>query len=352
MDADIWHRYCVEKPPAEPDALTVKQFRTLSDVDLAHHVDQLKAWLGHFYIQTAELSAVEERMTNLVANNSRAFIGAKDVLVLTGENTRGKSTLTQMWAKKNYLNWIAGHPLDDRGRPVFYPQPGIEADYCPVVWCNVPFEGSYQSVVPTFDAGVLHFLGLPAVGSLRTQTKSVISALKRHRVRVLVVDDTNIMKMTPKAARAILDHIKNINTELGEIGGSMILIGADAEQGELVKDPQLQGRMRLARYPEYNADTHEEMAVYQTVVQGIEERLLPLLPRGKPGMLCAALPGHIWSKTQGFLGDLRNLVRDAAVAATLDRSHVIQLKHLAKVDLSLRAQLCSAAPKSRRTSRA
>ena len=77
----------MEKPPAEPDALTVKQFRTLSDVDLAHHVDQLKAWLGHFYIQTAELSAVEERMTNLVANNSRAFIGAKDVLVLTGENT-------------------------------------------------------------------------------------------------------------------------------------------------------------------------------------------------------------------------------------------------------------------------
>lgn len=340
MDADIWHRYCVEKPPQAPEGLSIKQLDRLSDDALIAHVSRLKQWLGHFYIQTAELSSIEQRMTDLVTNNSLTFIGAKDLLVLTGENTRGKSTLAQVWAKKSYLSWIEGHNLDCRGRPVFFPGPDTEADYCPVVWCNVPFEGSYQSVVSTFDAGVLDFFGLPAVGSVRSQTKTVIKALKRHRVRVLIIDDTNILRMTPKAARAILDHIKNINTELGEIGGSMILIGADVENGDLVNDPQLQGRMRLARYPVYDADSPDEMRAYQEVLQGIEERLLPHLPRGKQGMLCTDLAGHIWSRTQGFLGDLKNLVRDATVAATLDRSHVIRLKHLAGIDISLRAQLC------------
>lgn len=341
MDADIWHRYCMEEPPPEPEALSLKQFRRLPDRELAAHVEQLSSWMGHFYIQTEELLAIERSLTELVRKNSRKPIGAKDLLVLTGENTRGKSTLTQTWARQRYREWIKDYHLDCRGRPVFFPEPATEADYYPIVWCNVPHEGSYQSVVAAFDHGILDFFGLPAVGSIRTLTKCVIKALKRHRVRVLVVDDTNILKMTPMASRAILNHIKNINTELGEIGGSMILIGADADKGDLVNDPQLQGRMRLVKFPAYEAETPDEKREYQRVLRGIEDRLLPHLPAGKRGMLCEDLPGYIWARTQGFLGDLGELVREAAIAATLDRSHAILRRHLAEEVLSLRAQLRS-----------
>jgi hypothetical protein len=55
-------------------------------------------------------------------------------------------------------------------------------------------------------------------------------------------------------------------------------------------------------------------------------------------MLFTKLAGELHYRTQGYLGDLRTLVRKAAFAATLDGSHAIRRTHIDEVTLGDRAE--------------
>ena len=55
-------------------------------------------------------------------------------------------------------------------------------------------------------------------------------------------------------------------------------------------------------------------------------------------MLFTKLAGELWHRTQGYLGDLTELVGGAALAAINDGTYKILLKHLDSVELSQRAE--------------
>ncbi|WP_235682761.1 TniB family NTP-binding protein [Mycolicibacterium alvei] len=313
----------------------MKQWNQLSDGERARHIEQLASWLGHLYVQTPELTGITDAMTAMVGTNTQSPPGAKDIGLLTGKNTVGKSTLMKKWAKRNYRDWTRSAELDRRGRPVWYPTLGTEADLNPVVWINLPPGAMIKEV----DAEILEFFGLPAEGVRRKLTNSVVRAAEQHRVRVLVVDDTQFLKTNWKGGRDVLDHVKHINTELGEIGASVILIGADLENSDLVTDPQIAGRLKMFRFPRYTIDDLDEQRVWQQILRDIENTLLAHLPAAEPGVLFLKLAGELWHRTQGFLGDLTKLISGATLAATLDGSHTIELRHLNAVALSKRAEL-------------
>ncbi len=152
------------------------------------------------------------------------------------------------------------------------------------------------------------------------------------------VDDAHLLKTDWKGGRDVLDHVKHINTELGEIGATLILIGANLEDGDLVNDPQIAGRLDLQKFPRYGIDTVAEMRTWQGIVRRLEILVLDHLPAGKPGMLYLQLPGELWHRTQGYLGDLTHLVSQATLAARNDGAHRILPRHLNKVKLSERAE--------------
>lgn len=338
MDARIWHKYCMTEERAEPAHLTLRQWKSLSDGELAEHAWELETWLEDMYFPTELVAMIESTMTDFVRKNSKRPIGAKDILVFTGKNTIGKSTLTQVWGRKLYRDWMKDAATDERGRPIWNPGPDVEADLCPIVWANARVKDRNASPLKNFDLKILDFFGLSTEGRAPDLTRRVVNAVQRHCVRVLIVDDMNILKWEANTARAILDHLKNINTELGEVGASMILIGADLEGGQLVGDPQIEGRMQMLHLLAYEVDSEDEKREWQQVVREIEDRLLPHLPAGEPGMLFARLAGDLWLRSQGYLGDLKKLVVDATVAATLDRRHVIKRNHLDDPITSVRAQ--------------
>jgi hypothetical protein len=103
--------------------------------------------------------------------------------------------------------------------------------------------------------------------------------------------------------------------------------------------------MKLRAFPEYEAESAEEQSTWQRIVMDLEDQVLPYLPAGKPGMLSIDLAGELWFRTQGYLGELRELVCESTILATEDRSHRIQRKHLDAVDLSVRAELGQKTPK-------
>jgi hypothetical protein len=335
MDSQIWHDYCVAAPPQPPAILTVKQWAALTREDFELQMQTLEQWLGHVYVDTPELTAITRTMTRTVRSNAYSPPGAKNIIALSGRNLAGKSTLAKRWARDIYRDLITDSPVDDRGRPIRRPTHGWEVDFCPVVFLNM----GAGAKMAAFDGLILSFFGLPTSGLVRELTASAVRAIQRHRTKVLVIDDAHFIKTVCKDARDVLDHIKKINTEIGEVGATLVLVGADLTDNALAHDPQIAGRMKLRAFPEYEIDSADHQSAWQRIVRDLENQVLPHLPAGKPGMLFTELAGELWYRTQGYLGDLRELVCDATLLATEDRSHRIQRKHLDMVDLSVRAEL-------------
>jgi hypothetical protein len=97
------------------------------------------------------------------------------------------------------------------------------ADWVPVVYVTLMASSSIKEI----NALILLYLGYPPEGLARTTTTRVLHALRMHGVQVVILDDAHMLRSTSAQGRAVLDYIKFLNTELGEINnGTVILVGA------------------------------------------------------------------------------------------------------------------------------
>jgi len=308
----------------------------MTDQERAAHVDRLTEWLQSLFLPTGDVKAIYSEITKVVRINRLTPPGAKTLPALSGPNFAGKSTMMMRWAREKYLTWIEGAELDVYGRPIFRPDPGCEVDLCPIVWIDLDAASQIKDV----DAAILGVFNLSADGVKRDVLAAAMGAVRRHRTQVVIVDDVHLLKTNWKSGRDVLDHIKHLNTRLGQIGVSLVLIGADLEDKDLAKDPQIAARLRLNRLEPYRADKNVESdrVRWQVIVRDFESVLSPHLPRSKPKELHTKLAGELQERTQGYLGNLKALLCEATISATVDGAHRILLRHLNEVDLSKRAE--------------
>lgn len=336
MDSRRWHDWCTCAVPGAPPPLTVEQWRALAGRQGSAHIDELERWISQCYFPTAQFDCVAEQLQRVLHRNSLTLPGAKEIAVITGPNTVGKSTFIKLWARQRYREWTAGTAQGANGQPVCYPAPDVECDLCPVVFINLQDDAQTKAL----DSAILMFFGLPSETTVHETTRSAMKAVIRHHVKIVVIDDVNLLKTEWRGARKVLDHIKHINTELGESGASLVLVGANLIGGGLLEDPQIKGRSKTFVVSTYDNDgaDQDRAREWQRVLRGIENLLLPHLPAGRPGMLYRDLAGEMLHRTQGYLQDLSQLVRDATMAATRDGTLKITRKHLDGVRLSDRAE--------------
>jgi hypothetical protein len=334
VDSRRWHDWCTSAAPVEPSPLTVKQWNALDGDTRRSQITQLKRWLHQYYFDTAQFDYVTERLNRILDRNADTPSGAKEIPVITGPNTIGKSAFVKDWARQRYLEWTEHADVGAGGYPVWYPTPDVECDFCPVVFINLQDDAQAKAL----DSQVLGFFGLPSDATAHDTTRSTIKAVVRHRAQMVVIDDVNLLKTEWRGARRVLDHIKLLNTELGERNTSLVLVGANLIGGGLLSDPQIEGRSQTILVAQYEIDEPDEQRAWQRVIRDIEKRLLPHLPAGSSGMLYRDLAGELWFRTQGYFQDLKQLICEATLAATNDGTHIILQDHLDAVTLSDRAE--------------
>jgi hypothetical protein len=334
MDSQLWHDYCTSDLPHEPQRLTVREWNSITDQQREDHIEDLSTWLANIFIPTDEVDAILKKIGEIEGTNSKTAPGAKKLPALTGPNYVGKSTMLMRWARDKYNAWTAGAELDTYGRPVIHPGPGIEADLCPVVWIDLRAAARIKDV----DGEILNFFNLPSDADVRVVSTAAMRAAQRHKTRIVIIDDVHLLKTNWKGGRDVLDHVKHLNTRLGQIGVTLVLIGANLDDGDLANDPQIAARLRLQHFIPYEAGSVPEKRVWQVILRQLENLVLPHLPRGRPEMLFTKLAGELHHRTQGYLGDLTELVTEATIAAINDGTYKILLKHLNSVELSKRAE--------------
>ncbi|MEP7765920.1 TniB family NTP-binding protein [Sanguibacter sp. 25GB23B1] len=311
---------------------TLRELRAMPEPALAQYVDARRRWIQSVVFPWKAGAVAQRRLTDLVENNEFRPPGAKNVIVVTAEFTVGKSTLVRAWAQDFYKQVLASK-IESPQPPTWRPRRGVEAHHVPVAWIDLGSDGKIRML----NIQVLDYFGYPTTGRIPDLTVRFSKVVDNHGVRLLVVDDINLLQLRHKDSRQVLDHLKHVNTVLGQHGGSLILVGKQEDNGLVFTDPQLAGRLQVIRLAPFTVDTAEGAAAWQEFLHGVERRLLPYLPAARPGLLAGTHAPRIWRLTQGFISDTAELLKGAAHLAAVDGSWTITSTHLEAVSLSERA---------------
>ena len=333
MDARLWHLQVSVPPTAAPPPLPLAEIRAMNPTARSTYLRARRRWLGSLRVETAENQEAKQKLTDLVQANDCLPPGAKGVIAVTAPFAVGKSTLVREWAQGKYLE-ILGDRAVSPELPSWEVSPGAVADEIPVVWVDL----MAAAKVRAFNIQVLQYLGYPIGGAIHDLTTRLARAIETHRVRLLVVDDSNLLNLRHRDARDVLDHLKYINTILGQRGATMALVGANLQDSLISKDPQLAGRLQDVCLRPLPVDTEQDTLAWQRVLRAMERSVLPYLPLAHEGLLQADHAPRLWRLTQGYLGDLVRLVAEAAHHAALDDTWTIRVKDLEHVQLSRRAR--------------
>lgn len=338
ITAQAWHEQACRKAPTEPTPVSALGWERLHEQGRQAHLHQLRGWMGSLWFETATMRTTMAGISRVVDDNRYTAPGAKRIAAISGPYAVGKSTMINRWAREQYRTWIGPEVLHTDVLPVWTPSVGVEADLVPIVRVNL----QANARIKEFDAQVLQFLGLPAVGVARSMTSRLTRAIARHGVRVVIVDDVHLLKTNWKGGRDVLDHLKHVNTEIGEHHASLVLVGAELGMSQIVTDPQIAARLELFELTSLRADIAEQQQAWCRVLGAIETQLIPHLPDAEPGFLGARAAGLIWRRTQGYIGDLAALIAGAVTVAYGSRDFTITSKHLRDVRLSARAEAAEA----------
>lgn len=332
MDALMWHQHARARRPEPPERRSVDQLRGLTAAERGAHLAALRDWLAVVELPTASTGKVATTLWDVVGTNSGSGPGAKTIVAVDAVNTVGKSTAVRAWAHAAYREWI-GPRIADQHLPSWAPEPGMSAYEVPIAWINLQSAARIRD----FNSQILTYFGYPTDGPIRSLSTRIAGAIGRHRVRVLVVDDAHLLDTRFKDGREVLDHLKHVNTELGERGATMVLVGADMHESPILADPQIAGRLRVLDLAPFAIDTMDDKRAWQGFLLDVERLLLPYLPGAKDGLLAKTHASRIWRRTQGFVGDVATLLRGAVDAAGDDSAWTVTAAQLDAIELSLRA---------------
>lgn len=283
-------------------------------------------------LHTPDTDGVTEQLDRAVLANRQRPPGAMQMVALTAPFSAGKSTLIKQWGFR-----VHRAALGDRARherPTWTPEPGLTADWRPVVYVTLMASSSIKEV----NAQILMYLGYPPEGLARTTTTRVLLALRMHGVRVVILDDAHMLRSSSAQNRAVLDYIKFLNTELGDTSnGTVVLVGANLHTTALLDDPQIRARLTTLTIGPLPIDTIEQRSAWQRLLTEAETRQLPYLPAAPPGLFSRIHAQHVWRLTQGFVGEVAKLLTSAILSAFEDHRSEITRDHLTAVPLSDRS---------------
>ena len=308
------------------------QYKALTRSSRDDYFRRLSVAMHSTVLVSKPVAAAQSHLDDIVETNRLRPPGAMQMVALTAPFSAGKSTLIKHWGFGLHRS-ILGDEVDSK-RPTWAPEPGIVADWVPVVYVTLMSSSSIKEI----NALILLYLGYPPEGLARTTTTRVLHALRMHGVRVVILDDAHMLRSTSVRGREVLDYIKFLNTELGEVSnGTVVLVGAELQSTAVLDDPQIRARLTTMTVGAFEITTVETKAAWQDLLATAAERPLQHVPEAAPDLFVTKLAQHIWRRTQGYVGEVAKLVAGSVLDAVHDRRSVITHDDLDAVKLSERS---------------
>lgn len=328
MDVGQWHALAfndaAELPEPSPD------LSSRDDEVRQGAIDDLELALMGAVLPFPPAIAAGAELTRLIRANELRPAGSKTIAGLSAPFSAGKSTAVTSWAFRLYREWV-GEPTVQP--PTWQPEPGVKARLVPVVYLSLLSSAGVKEL----NAQILSFLGYPGEGIARVTSARVITAMRRHGVRLLIVDDVHMLRLGDRTSRLVLDYLKTLNSELGFLHGTMVFVGPNLEAAEIFEDPQIRGRLRILNLEPPEVASENGRRTWQQFLHLCEEILLPYVSRAEAGTFSSKHAGYIWHRTQGFVGDTGTLLTGAVISCLRRGGRTITREDLVDIELSARA---------------
>lgn len=330
MDFALWHEQATAGPAPEPAAIAPEKLRRMSETERGRYADQLRVCWRSRPVASPLHDQVAQGMTAALESALLDPAGARTVLSLSAPYTAGKSTMVKRWAQGLYRDWTGA--TSSTGRPRGLAAPGMSVDMIPICYITLISESRGNDVY----AQLMHFARHSTTRNRAELPLRAVEVIRDHQVRLVILDDAHMLRTNSVTGRATLNAIKHLNTELGERGGVLMLVGADLTGGEALSDPQIRGRLCEHTLTPYSIDGPDDRGQWQRFLTACEDRLLPYLPDGEKGLFAAQHAAYIWLLTQGYVGDTTRLLIEATTR-TITTGRPFDRDLMDQVPLSQRA---------------
>ncbi|UAL29885.1 TniB family NTP-binding protein [Nocardioides rotundus] len=344
MRARNWHLQVTASPPALPEPLSQRELKRLSDAARREYATQVRHGLRARTLTSPIHDRVAQQMTRALESALLEPCGARTILSLSAPYTAGKSTMVKRWAQEFHRTWLAEWPVEDdtdaaAGElPRWSPKPGHLADVIPVNYTTLLADSRATDLYAQLFAFTKPDEDVDPGGKVRVIVERAIQALAIHGTRMVIIDDAHMLRTTSKTGRATLDAIKHLNTELGELGGVLVLVGANLTGGDVLEDEQIRGRLAQHSFDAYEIDTDAGRRHWQRFLKTCEATLLPYLSGNGEGDFATKNSTYIWVRTQGFVSDAARLLIEATAGALTEGRARVNRSGLGQISLSQRAQ--------------
>lgn len=338
MDARNWHRQATRRLPCPPDPVSGGELRLMSAGARQEYLTRVRASLRLKPLASPIHDEISAQMTLELESALLEPPGARTILSLSAPFAAGKSTLVKQWAQHLHRDWLGVSDVVEEPAgelPQWVPKPGYLAGVIPVNYMTLLSDSRGIDLY----AQLLAFASLEAGARTRASAlvQQAVEALARHRTRMVIIDDAHMLRTTSVTGRATLNAVKHLNTELGEIGGALVLVGANLTGGDVLEDDQIRARLAQHAFDAYEIDTVDGRQQWQRFMKTCESRLLPYLPRNQAGDFSQLHSTYIWVRTQGYVSDVAALLIGATTAA-LGSDARIDRNLLGGISLSQRAR--------------
>lgn len=314
MRARNWHRQATATSAPLPAPLSQRELKQLSDAARREYAAELRHGLRGRPLASPIHDAIGDQMASALESALLEPRGARTVLSLSAPYTAGKSTMVKRWAHGFHRSWLADWPVEDepdaaKGElPRWSPKPGYLADVIPVNYTTLLSDSRATDLYAQLFAFTKSDDDIDPGGRVRMIVERAVQALALHGTRMVIIDDAHMLRTSSKTGRATLNAVKHLNTELGELGGVLVLVGANLTGGDVLEDEQIRGRLAQHSFDAYEIDTDTGRRNWQRFLKNCEATLLPYLPGNDEGDFAQKHSTYIWVRTQGFVSDTARLL--------------------------------------------
>lgn len=338
-----WHDFVTSSPPDRPDKPAIHDWRTMSSIARqAFDQARLDYHSASGPIVTPTLKRIHEVLARQVQANHAASPGARRGSVVDGHGALGKTTIITMFGRK-YDHAIRAQSATSDSPDLFIP----------VVYITLPAD----TTVKGLNRAMAEFYGAP-VSSRATKDDLTIliqQVARRCRTTLFLVDDIHYLNMNNSEHRIVGNHLKHLaNT----VAATFIYAGINCEETGLFHEgrgkaneqaSQTRRRFNLLPVEPFSIADAASTREWQSLLKALEEHLVLL--ESEAGDLCQRLWLYTFERTNGVIGSLSALVRQAANLAIATGAERITEALLDQIQLDHAAEEARSTHRARRSPR-
>jgi hypothetical protein len=300
LSRDGWQEWMDTTPSVAPARLSRPDSEALSPAARGNY--NLERELHHNRFGPIATNVV----TDVLAHLDRRFGTNRGRLetpyysaVLDSAAFTGKTTVSQVFARNFERQERATPPHLEDG-----------TEHIPVVFVTVDAD----MTVKDLNRAVLRFYGveLPELRRATTSRNDFSHAIAKFAdkcgTRLFVFDDIHDLKERYQRHQLVNSHLKWL---MQGIRAGFLYCGVDCMRSSILKDSQTSQRLKAYELQTFAHGTRVEKEAWKRILVSVERELVLLDSLPHPLSASAEMRLHLWTRTEGYVGKLIELVREA-----------------------------------------